>query len=312
MEQMESSQPLMEVKTYATPEEFMEQIKNMKYISQGLDELRSSLTAIIYTSSPCCSPHIPIPLGCILNLSADCGLSSTYNTLVLNNGEAKYLYKNFGRLNFKICATDLMSRFAHLKSYNLSSYDQISSDLGKESVEMLKEDNCVFFGLCSNIFSVSIKPENKTVGFVRYKGILDECCKFSCCTCLCDCSLCKNCCINCKNCCTNCCDLCNIFFDYYYCCDILSSDRQVVYTIFLKRCCISCFPLDCLGSISFVIKNAVGVEVGKIEMRRICCDICGTRGKNSTYTMNFPLDATPEMKLTIINAVISIDMFFFS
>ena len=50
MEQMESSQPLMEVKTYATPEEFMEQIKNMKYISQGLDELRSSSTAIIYTS----------------------------------------------------------------------------------------------------------------------------------------------------------------------------------------------------------------------------------------------------------------------
>ena len=223
---------------------------------------------------------------------------------------------------------DLMSRFAYLKSFNLASYDQINSDLGTESVEMLREDNCVFLGLCSNIFSVNTKPENKTVGFVRYKGILDECCKLKCFSCLCDCTLCKNCCINCKNCCTNCdncctncgncctnctnCELCNICFDYYYCCDILSADRQLVYTIFLKRCFISYCPMDCLGSISFVIRNPSGIEVGKNELRRICCDLCGARGKNSTYTMNFPLDASPEMKLTIINAVISIDMFFFS
>jgi hypothetical protein len=35
MEQMESSQPLMDVKVYTTPEEFREKIKNMQYISQG-------------------------------------------------------------------------------------------------------------------------------------------------------------------------------------------------------------------------------------------------------------------------------------
>jgi hypothetical protein len=85
--------------------------------------------------------------------------------------------------------------------------------------------------------------------------------------------------------------------------------RQVVYTIYLRRCCISCCPLDCLNSITFVIKNAYGVEVGRIELRRTCCTFCGLRGNNCTYTINFPLDATPELKLTIINAVISIDMF---
>jgi len=100
-----------------------------------------------------------------------------------------------------------------------------------------------------------------------------------------------------------------IFALTYFCCDILSLTRQVVYTIFLRRCCLSCCPLDCLDSINFVIKNALGVEVGKIELRRTCCTLCGLRGNSSTYTINFPLDATPELKLTIINAVISIDMF---
>ena len=61
----------------------------------------------------------------------------------------------------------------------------------------------------------------------------------------------------------------------------------------------------------FAIKNASGAEVGAIQLKRTCCVCCGLRGKNATYTITFPADATPEMKLTIINAVISIDMFYF-
>ena len=110
-----------------------------------------------------------------------------------------------------------------------------------------------------------------------------------------------------KNCCTTYKPL-DICFDYYYCYDILSIAKQVVYTIFLRKCSISCCPTDCLNSITFVIRNALGVEVGKIELRKTCFIFCGLRRKNCTYTINFPLDATHELKLTIINAVISIDM----
>ena len=197
-----------------------------------------------------------------------------------------------------------MSRFAYVKSLNLNSFDQISADLGTEAVQMTKEDNCVMCGLCSNFLCVSVKPENRPVGYVRYKGALDECCKGSC-NC---CGLCCQCFLLCKNCCTTC-KPCDVFFDYYYCWDILSVEKQVVYTIFWRRCCISCCPNDCLDSITFVIRNASGVEVGRIELRRTCCTFCGLRGNNCTYTINFPIDATPELKLTIINEVISIDMF---
>ena len=50
---MESSQPLMNVQAYASPDEFMGQIKSLQYISQGLEELRLSPTAIVYYGSPC-------------------------------------------------------------------------------------------------------------------------------------------------------------------------------------------------------------------------------------------------------------------
>ena len=301
---MESSQPLMNVQAYASPDEFMGQIKSLQYISQGLEDLRTSPTAIVYYGTPCCSVKCCLPCSCIFNCKLDCGDNFAYNTLVVNNGETKYLYRNIGRLDCKICATDAISRFAYVKSLNLNSYDQINSGLGTESVQMTKENNCVVCGLCSNFLCVSVKPENRPVGYVRYKGTLDDCCGGSCC-CV---NLCCCCCLMCKNFCTTC-QPCDICFDYYYCCDILSLARQVVYTIYLRRCCISCCPLDCLNSITFVIKNAYGVEVGRIELRRTCCTFCGLRGNNCTYTINFPLDATRELKLTIINAVISIDMF---
>ena len=299
---MESSQPLMNVQVYASPEEFMGQIKSLQYISQGLEDLRLSPTAIVYYGSPCCSVKCCLPCSCVCNCNLDCGDNFAYNTLVVNNGETKYLYRNQGRLDCKICATDAMSRFAYVKSLNLNSYEQINANLGTEAAEMIKEKNCVICGLCSNFFCVSVKPENRPVGYVRYKGICTDCCKGSCdcCGLCCCCNICKN----CSN-----CQPCDICFDYYYCCDILNLARQIVYTIFLRRCCLSCCPLDCLNTISFVIRNAAGVDVGKIELRRTCCTLCGLRGNNSTYTINFPLDATPELKLTIINAVISIDMF---
>ena len=43
----------MNVQAYAPSDEFMGQIKSMQYISQGLEELRASPTAIVYYGSPC-------------------------------------------------------------------------------------------------------------------------------------------------------------------------------------------------------------------------------------------------------------------
>lgn len=88
-------------------------------------------------------------------------------------------------------------------------------------------------------------------------------------------------------------------------------DKQPVYTIFVRRCCISCCPLDCCSVVHFIIKDMAGEVVGKIELRRNCCTCGGLCGKNCTYTIDFPLAATPELKLTIINAVITIDLFYF-
>ena len=125
-------------------------------------------------------------------------------------------------------------------------------------------------------------------GIVRYVGCCD--------------AFCSGCCKSTTSCICNC-------YNYYYCCDVMTPQRDLVYTIYLKRCCISCCPLDCCGTIDFAIKNVGGAEVGHIQLTRTCCVCCGLRGKNATYTINFPPEATPEMKLTIINAVISIDMF---
>ena len=168
---------------------------------------------------------------------------------------------------------------------------------------MLKENNCVVCGLCSSLFDVYTKPDNKLVGVVKYKGVCDDCCCPICCP-IC-CGICKGCC-DCKCKCE--CDIC---YDYFYCCDILSNTRQLVYSIYLKRCCLTVCPTDCLNSLTFTIKSSGGDNFGNIEMRRNCCNCCGLLGKSCTYTISFPLDATPELKLTIINAIISIDMFGF-
>ena len=112
--------------------------------------------------------------------------------------------------------------------------------------------------------------------------------------------------------CKNCpCNPCNLCCDYFYVCDVCNPDKNVVYTIFLKRCCLSCLPFDCLEKLTFVIRNASGNEVGQIDLRRACCVCNGLRQRNCTYTITFPPDASPELKLTIINAVYSIDMFIF-
>ena len=271
--------------SYASPADFNGKIQAIQYISSGIDELRASPTAIVYYGVDCCKCQGCC--SCVFKCNCDCGDNYLYNTLVCNSGVTKYLYKNLGRLDCKICATDNMARFAYVKSFNVGSYDQIAAEGGTEFVEMTREPNCIFCGICSYFLFVNIKSDNKMAGIVRYMGCCDAWCS-SCCK--------SSSCCNCYN--------------YYYCCDVMTPQRALVYTIYLKRCCLSCCPLDCCDAIDFAIKNGSGAEVEAIQLKRTCCVCCGLRGKNATYTITFPADATPEMKLTIINAVISIDMFY--
>ena len=282
METQPGSNPI----SYASPTDFNGKIQAIQYISSGIDELRASPTAIVYYGADCCKCQGAC--CCVFKCSCDCGDNYLYNTLVCNGGVTKYLYKNLGRLDCKICAADNMARFAYVKSFNVGSYAQIGTEGGTEFVEMTREPNCIFCGICSYFLFVNIKSENRMAGIVRYRGCCD--------------ALCSSCCKS-----SGCCNC----YNYYYCFDVMTPQRDLVYTIYVKRCCLSCLPLDCCGEIDFAIKNASGNEVGAIHASRTCCVCCGLRGKNVTYTITFPPDATPEMKLTIINGVISFDIFYF-
>ena len=357
MDIIEPTQPLMNVKTFNSQEEFLDNIKSIPYISGGLDDLANSQTAIIYFNAASCRPKCVLPCSSLFNCNfSDLGDTFIYNTLLVNNGELKYLYKSIGRLDCKICACNLFNKFTYVKSSNLGSYNEVTEqNINSECVEMLKETKCFLLGMCTAFFPVNVKPDGNTIGFVRYKGPLEPCCQkvcgpcIKCCTCdgKCDfncgecckkaCSPCikcftcacfKNC--NCKcdfNCeacckkacfpCIKCCGYCKICFtspislcyNYYYVCDACTPDKQPVYTILLKRCSLSFIPTDCCDSLSFVIRNVSGSDVGQIEVRKATCIFNGFRQKNCTYTIKFPPDASPELKLTIINAVYSIDMF---
>ena len=209
--------PLLNIKNYESHEQFIGEIQKIQYVSNPLNELVTSSSAIVYSWTPCCNARCLIPCSCIFN--CNCGDNFKYSILISNNLEQKYLFNNLGRLDCKLCSCDRMSRYAYCKSFNISSYDQFSSNAGTESVEMVKENNCVVCGLCSTFFDVKIKPENRLAGVVKYKGPCEVCCKCVCdCDCNCDCCGCgcSICCGICEICkvCSNCKDIC---YNYFYC-----------------------------------------------------------------------------------------------
>ena len=278
---------------FASSKDFIAKIEKVAFIENPLNELASSPTAIVYYGSKCCSLKCFIPCSCLFNCDCDCGDKYAYNTLAVKGDLQKYLFKNIARLDCSICCTDLINRFDYCKSFSIASFDQFSTDAGVETVEMIKEKNCVCCGICSYFLDVLTKPDNRLAGIIEFRGCLSDCCKGN-----------EGCCSFLKN----CSDLC---YDFYYCCDILSPNKESIYIIYLRKCCLSCFPVGCCGVVNFTIKTPDGTNVGEIEGKRNCCNLCGICGANFTYTIQFPENATPEMKLTIINAVIAIDILIF-
>ena len=259
-------------------EQFLTLIQKMNYIENPLMELAYSSSAVVYYPIECCTP-CRCPDGC--------DTYYRYNTLTNINGVDKFLFKSIVKVG---CCCG----FAYCKNYSLSSYEQYSGNGdGILSAEMLKESCCVF-GCCSFDFKVTYTPENNRLcGIVSYNGCcnLTRCCKS------------KNCC--CCKLCTSCEDCC---YDYFNVCDVLNPNKDLVYAIYLRKCCIDCIPVDCCGYLIFTICDVKGNNVGEIKAYRTCCYCRRLCKDNIIYEIKFPPDATPDLKLTIINAVISLDV----
>ena len=292
---------------FNSPGDFLSNLQKATFIENPLVELANSPTAVVYNGDECCSLHHVCSLLCGCPCTKDCADYYKYNTLVINGDVRKYLMKNIVRLKYAFCHLGIMNRFDWCKSYTMLSAEQFESlDAGIETAEMTKEGNCYVGRYCSIILPVHTKPNNTLVGYVKFLGFCEAFCNAycNCCKGCCKSDCCKGCCTLCKGCCKE--DCC---YNYYYMCDILLPNRNLIYTIFIRKCCmdICSFNSCCCDTVEFAIKNTNFETVGEI-IRKKKCNICGICGANSTYSIKFPPDATPENKLTIINAAIAIDI----
>jgi len=261
-----------------SPEQFQDLVKNINYINNPLIELNSSPSAIVHYRRLCCRGK---------SCNCGCGIYR-YHTITSPNGIKNYLFKNVAKLNCSLCSSDRILRFAYCKSYTLSSYDQYSSDNGEGLFsEMRTEPGCLCIGCCDVNLEVHIPNENRFAGMIKFR---------TCCS-----QYCNECCKS-KECCSLCKDIC---YKYFYCCDILDPNGHQIYTIFLRKCC-GC-PVDCCSYLKFAIKDQSNVDVGYIDAYTSCCS-CYYFPTTYTYYIDFPAQATPELKLTIINGVIAIDL----
>ena len=283
---MESTERGQKVVKYS-PLQFTEAVQKMNFISNPLSELASSPNAIVYIGTKCCSIRCTYPISCCCTCTGSCADYFRYHTLINANGVQKYLFRNVAKIGCSLFSTDKLSRFAGCKSMALSSYDQYSElDGGVEFAEMVKNNGCFCCGCCSVDLKVNIPNENKVAGLVKIRGCCAMCCMKD------D-----------KKCCQDCCRHVN------YCCDILNANSDVVYVIYLIKCCCNCIPDDWYSHFLFEIRDLQGNVAGTIDAQRNCCNFNGICGNTFTYNVFFPPDATPELKLTIINAVIAIDLF---
>lgn len=263
-------------------QQFMNNLQNMTYISNTMVELGASPSAIIYRDTKCCTLK-----RCF------CGNVFPYTTLLNDGVTQKFLFKNVGITTCKVC-NDNITKFQTLKGYSLNSYDQYnSSETGTEFVDVVREPGCTYEGCCTAYFDVNMKAMGTLAGIVKYKG----CCEDSCCNCCCGekkehGEKTRSCC-DCKDC-------CHVLG---YCGDIIDNTKTLRYSIYYRECCCSCLPN--MGVYNYVIRDPMNNDVGRIEGRGRCIPLCGD---TLTYTITFPLDATPELKLTIINAMILLDI----
>ena len=271
---------------YTSPQGF----NNLTYIQNPLSQLASNNNAVVRAKYPCC----PLFTGL-------CGKTYKYDTFLNTNMGLQYLSRNISKIECSVCClSDPISRFGKCINYNMSSYDQLNSNGGTQFAELDKNKNCSICGFCNILMDVNILPEKRCAGIIKLKSIFDDC---FCCKCFNDCCKgpcgCFKCCFSCP--CKKCLCLCD-FYDYYYCCEVLLPTQEQKYVIMRKICCLKCCTRKECG-LSFTIFDSNSVPVGNIQGKGACCS------NTYTYQIYFPQDATPELKLCLLNAIYAIDTF---
>ena len=225
---------------------------------------------------------------CFTCCRAICPYKDYYYTLLSTNEGWQYLFNNVLSIGCSFCPAGPYSRWESCESRIVSSVQDIEQNGGTAFTSMIKDKNCVIGNLCPKYFYVNGCQEEKTHGIVKIRGVCENCCK------------CDNCCKDCCKCDCKCkCDCdCN---QYYYACDILNPGKELQYTIYRYECCCDCcFEGKCC-SIKYAIKDITGNTTGKIEGYPAYCD------SSYVYKIQLPPEASPEIKLTIINSIFVID-----
>jgi hypothetical protein len=275
---------------YNTDDIFYNKLKAVQYTKDPLGDLASANSAIIYYGYSNCSLRCCIP--CILSCNCSCNCSCSeiykYNSFVKVGDFEKFLFTNLAYLD---CGIDKSCRFNKCTNLTFSSYNDYCTNNGIQFSYMDKNKECTACGFCESLLKVYLTKENKLVGIVKFRGYCEEC-------------------ICCKDKCNLGCGKFCTCYDYSYCCEILDHNNEVKYYIYKKKCCLCCIPNDCCGEINFLIKNKDKEDDGKITCIKDCCPCYGICGLKFIYNIEFPKDCTSELKLTIINAIISIDIFY--
>lgn len=260
---------------------FPDLIKTIENNNNPLNDLTNAHSAIVYYGHGCCKLRCCTPCNC--SCENICEDIYKYNSLVKIGQVQKFLFTNLAYLG---CGYNKLCRFKKVSNLTFSSYNDYCINNGIEFSRMEKRPGCIVLGLCGLYFNVYLINENRLAGIVKFRGKCE------------DCFYCKD---SCKGCCT--------CYDYYYCCDILNHEKNQIYSIYMKKCCLSCYSYDCCDEVNYEI-HIGDKTVGTIICKRNCCPCYGICGAKCVYTINFPSGCSPELKLTIINAVISIDLFF--
>ena len=265
-------------------EQVTDNIPKLSTTNNPLDELVSISSVNVVNKFLSCCAKCCIPICCC------CSDEFKYETSSING---KRIFMTEGKLSCKIGSNAKISNFDHCKSYSLLSSQQKSSY--KEQTlfcEIHKEYKCSCCGTSELKLKVVIPSENnKLVGIIKFEN---ECCQteeggdLECCG------------INCSEL-VECCKGEECCYEHDKCCTIYNHEKKLEYIIYLKKCGIVLF--NCCGDRELIIKNNKKKKVGKIKISKIS-GICDTKYK---FNITFP-ETTKELKLTIINAVIAIDM----
>ena len=116
---------------------------------------------------------------------------------------------------------------------------------------MDKETRCLSVGFCDINLEVHMPKENRIAGIIKFRTCYSQCWK--------ECCKSKECCSLCKD----------LYFESFYCCDFLDSNKQQNYIIFLRKC-YAC-PIDCCDYLKFTIENQSNIEVWYIDAYTSCC-----------------------------------------